>query len=100
MKKIGKRRLKEKKRRIERKRGVEIWRKIEDEIRSDIMEGKIKKGESMNEEIEMEENFGVNSNKVRNEIEEMKKEGVMREEKGRGNLIENEKRIKNKWKKK
>lgn len=96
MKKIGKRRLKEKKRRIERKRGVEIWRKIEDEIRSDIMEGKIKKGESMNEEIEMEENFGVNSNKVRNEIEEMKKEGVMREEKGRGNLIENEKRIKNK----
>lgn len=87
--------MKAKTRRIERNSGVAIWRQIADEIRSDIMAGKLQPGARMPAEIELAEHFGVNRHTVRNAIAALTQEGVLRAEQGRGTFIANAKRLTN-----
>ncbi|AZH15889.1 phosphonate metabolism transcriptional regulator PhnF [Brucella melitensis] len=87
--------MKAKTRRTERNSGVAIWRQIADEIRSDIMAGKLQPGARMPAEIELAEHFGVNRHTVRNAIAALTQEGVLRAEQGRGTFIANAKRLTN-----
>ncbi|MBV2144552.1 phosphonate metabolism transcriptional regulator PhnF [Falsochrobactrum sp. TDYN1] len=80
-------------RRIERNSGVAIWRQIADEIRSDIMAGKLQPGARMPAEMELAERFGVNRHTVRSAIAALTQEGVLRAEQGRGTFVANARRL-------
>ncbi|MBC2886588.1 phosphonate metabolism transcriptional regulator PhnF [Ochrobactrum sp. CM-21-5] len=79
--------------RIERNSGVAIWRQIADEIRSDIMAGKLATGARMPAEMELADRFGVNRHTVRSAIAALTQEGVLRAEQGRGTFVANAKRL-------
>ncbi len=79
--------------RIERNSGVAIWRQIADEIRGDIMAGKLATGARMPAEMDLAERFGVNRHTVRSAIAALTREGVLRAEQGRGTFIANAKRL-------
>lgn len=79
--------------RIERNSGVAIWRQIADEIRGDIMAGKLPTGARMPAEMDLAERFGVNRHTVRSAIAALTQEGVLRAEQGRGTFIANAKRL-------
>ncbi|MFD1792484.1 phosphonate metabolism transcriptional regulator PhnF [Ochrobactrum teleogrylli] len=80
-------------RRIERNSGVAIWRQIADEIRGDIMAGKLQSGARMPAEMELADRFGVNRHTVRSAIAALTQEGVLRAEQGRGTFVANAKRL-------
>ncbi|WP_180350221.1 phosphonate metabolism transcriptional regulator PhnF [Ochrobactrum sp. CGA5] len=80
-------------RRIERNSGVAIWRQIADEIRGDIMVGKLQSGARMPAEMELADRFGVNRHTVRSAIAALTQEGVLRAEQGRGTFVANAKRL-------
>ncbi|NKW80415.1 phosphonate metabolism transcriptional regulator PhnF [Ochrobactrum pecoris] len=82
-----------KNRRIERNSGVAIWRQIADEIRGDIMAGKLQSGARMPAEMELADRFGVNRHTVRSAIAALTQEGVLRAEQGRGTFVANAKRL-------
>lgn len=79
--------------RIERNSGVAIWRQITDEIRGDIMAGKLASGARMPAEMELADRFGVNRHTVRSAIAALTQEGVLRAEQGRGTFVANAKRL-------
>lgn len=79
--------------RIERNSGVAIWRQIADEIRGDIMAGKLSTGARMPAEMDLAERFGVNRHTVRSAIAALTQEGVLRAEQGRGTFVANAKRL-------
>ena len=79
--------------RIERNSGVAIWRQIADEIRGDIMAGKLATGARMPAEMELADRFGVNRHTVRSAIAALTQEGVLRAEQGRGTFVANAKRL-------
>lgn len=85
--------LMKKTRRIERNSGVAIWRQIADEIRGDIMAGKLSTGARMPAEMDLADRFGVNRHTVRNAIAALTQEGVLRAEQGRGTFVANAKRL-------
>ncbi len=80
-------------RRIERNSGVAIWRQIADEIRGDIMAGKLQSGTRIPAEMELADRFGVNRHTVRSAIAALTQEGVLRAEQGRGTFVANAKRL-------
>ncbi|NKB78958.1 phosphonate metabolism transcriptional regulator PhnF [Ochrobactrum daejeonense] len=79
--------------RLERNSGVAIWRQIADEIRGDIMAGKLQSGARMPAEMELATRFGVNRHTVRSAIAALTQEGVLRAEQGRGTFVANAKRL-------
>lgn len=79
--------------RIERNSGVAIWRQIADEIRGEIMAGKLQSGARMPAEMELAERFGVNRHTVRSAIAALTQEGVLRAEQGRGTFVANARRL-------
>lgn len=79
--------------RVERNSGVAIWRQISEEIRGDIMAGKLQSGERMPAEMALAERFGVNRHTVRSAIAALTQEGVLRAEQGRGTFVANARRL-------
>lgn len=80
-------------RKVERNSGVAIWRQIADEIRGDIMAGKLQSGARMPAEMELAERYGVNRHTVRSAIAALTQERVLRAEQGRGTFVTNAKRL-------
>lgn len=67
--------------------GVALWRQIADQIRLDIVGGKLESGDKLEGELPLAERFGVNRHTVRRAIAVLIDEGVLRAEQGRGTFV-------------
>lgn len=67
--------------------GVALWRQIADQIRLDIVGGKLETGDRLQGELPLAERFGVNRHTVRRAIAALVEEGVLRAEQGRGTFV-------------
>jgi len=74
-------------------RGVALWRLVVDEIRLDIVGGKLARGDRLAGEMALAERFGVNRHTVRRALAVLAAEGVVRSEQGRGTFVDRAKRL-------
>lgn len=73
--------------------GVALWRQIADQIRLDIVGGKLESGDKLEGELPLAERFGVNRHTVRRAIAVLIEEGVLRAEQGRGTFVAEARRL-------
>lgn len=73
--------------------GVALWRRIADDIRLDIVGGKLARGEQLPTEAVMAERFSANRHTVRRALAVLAEEGVVRAEQGRGTFVNEARRL-------
>jgi GntR family phosphonate transport system transcriptional regulator len=73
--------------------GVALWRRIADDIRLDIVGGKLARGDRLAGEMALAERFGVNRHTVRRALAVLEEEGVVRSEQGRGTFVDRARRL-------
>ncbi len=73
--------------------GVALWRRIADDIRLDIVGGKLARGEQLPTEAVMAERFSANRHTVRRALAVLAAEGVVRAEQGRGTFVNEARRL-------
>lgn len=73
--------------------GVAMWRRITDDIRLDIVGGKLARGDRLPGEMALAERFLVNRHTVRRALAVLEAEGVIRTEQGRGSFVDKAKRL-------
>jgi GntR family transcriptional regulator, phosphonate transport system regulatory protein len=73
--------------------GVALWRRIADDIRLDIVGGKLTRGEKLPGEIALAARFAANRHTVRRALAVLAEEGVVRAEQGRGTFVDSAKRM-------
>jgi len=73
--------------------GVALWRRIADEIRLDIIGGKISSGEQLPTEAALAQRFSANRHTVRRALAVLAEEGVVRAEQGRGTFVNQARRL-------
>jgi len=73
--------------------GVALWRQIADQIRLEIVGGKLESGDKLPGELPLAERFGVNRHTVRRAIAALVEEGVLRAEHGRGTFVASARRL-------
>lgn len=78
---------------IDAEGGVALWRQIADQIRLDIVGGKLETGDRLQGELPLAERFGVNRHTVRRAIAALVEEGVLRAEHGRGTFVASARRL-------
>jgi len=71
----------------EERGGVALWRRIADDIRLDIVGGKLPRGERLPTEAALAERFSANRHTVRRALAVLAEEGVVRAEQGRGTFV-------------
>jgi GntR family phosphonate transport system transcriptional regulator len=73
--------------------GVALWRRIADDIRLDIVGGKLARGEQLPTEAALAERFSANRHTVRRALAVLAEEGVVRAEQGRGTFVNEARRL-------
>ncbi|RYE87422.1 MAG: phosphonate metabolism transcriptional regulator PhnF [Hyphomicrobiales bacterium] len=73
--------------------GVALWRRIADDIRLDIVGGKLNSGEQLPTEARLAERFSANRHTVRRALAVLAAEGVVRAEQGRGTFVDTARRL-------
>ena len=73
--------------------GVALWRRIADDIRLDIVGGKLARGEQLPTEAALAERFAANRHTVRRALAVLAEEGVVRAEQGRGTFVDEARRL-------
>ena len=73
--------------------GVALWRRIADDIRLDIVGGKLARGEQLPTEAALAERFSANRHTVRRALAVLADEGVVRAEQGRGTFVNEARRL-------
>ena len=73
--------------------GVALWRRIADEIRLDIIGGKVSSGEQLPTEAALAQRFSANRHTVRRALAVLAEEGVVRAEQGRGTFVNAARRL-------
>ena len=73
--------------------GIALWRRIADDIRLDIVGGKLARGEKLPGEMALAERFAVNRHTVRRALAALAEDGVVRAEQGRGTFVAEAKRL-------
>ncbi len=73
--------------------GVALWRRIADDIRLDIVGGKLARDEKLPGEVALAERFGANRHTVRRALAALQSEGVVRAEQGRGTFVDQARRL-------
>jgi GntR family phosphonate transport system transcriptional regulator len=73
--------------------GVALWRQIADQIRLDIVGGKLEVDDKLDGELPLAKRFGVNRHTVRRAIAVLVEEGVLRAEQGRGTFVASARRL-------
>lgn len=73
--------------------GVALWRRIADDIRLDIVGGKLARGEQLPTEAVLAERFSANRHTVRRALAVLAEEGVVRAEQGRGTFVNEARRL-------
>jgi GntR family phosphonate transport system transcriptional regulator len=73
--------------------GVALWRRIADDIRLDIIGGKLARGEQLPTEARLAERFAANRHTVRRALAALAEEGVVRAEQGRGTFVNEARRL-------
>lgn len=73
--------------------GVALWRRIADDIRLDIIGGKLARGEQLPTEAALAERFSANRHTVRRALAVLAEEGVVRAEQGRGTFVNEARRL-------
>lgn len=73
--------------------GVALWRRIADDIRLDIVGGKLGRGEKLPGEMALAERFDANRHTVRRALATLQEEGVVRAEQGRGTFVDQARRL-------
>ena len=73
--------------------GVALWRRIADELRLDIVTGKIANGARLPAELALAARFGVNRHTVRAALAALQREDIVRAEQGRGTFVQAGKRL-------
>jgi GntR family phosphonate transport system transcriptional regulator len=73
--------------------GVALWRRIADDIRLDIVGGKLARGEQLPTEAALAERFSANRHTVRRALAVLADEGVVRAEQGRGTFVDDARRL-------
>jgi GntR family phosphonate transport system transcriptional regulator len=70
-----------------------MWRRIADDIRLDIVGGKLARGDRLPGEMAFAERFSVNRHTVRRALAVLEAEGVIRTEQGRGSFVDKARRL-------
>jgi GntR family phosphonate transport system transcriptional regulator len=78
---------------MERRSGISLWRQIADQIRRDLVQGKLGANGRLPPETALAAHFGVNRHTVRGAIAALVEEGVLRAEQGRGTFVEQRRRL-------
>jgi len=73
--------------------GVALWRRIADDIRLDIVGGKMASGDRLPPESALAERFAANRHTVRRALAVLAEEGVVRAEQGRGTFVDAARRL-------
>lgn len=73
--------------------GVALWRRIADDIRLDIIGGKLARGEQLPTEAALAQRFAANRHTVRRALAALAEEGVVRAEQGRGTFVNEARRL-------
>lgn len=73
--------------------GVALWRRIADDVRLDIIGGKLEQGAKLPSEAELAERFSANRHTVRRALAVLAEEGVVRAEQGRGTFVDEARRL-------
>jgi GntR family phosphonate transport system transcriptional regulator len=73
--------------------GVALWRRIADDIRLDIIGGKLARGEQLPTEASLAGRFSANRHTVRRALAALAEEGVVRAEQGRGTFVNEARRL-------
>lgn len=68
--------------------GIAVWRRIADQIESEIAEGRLAPGTRLSTEAELSARFGVNRHTVRRALASLAAEGVVRAARGSGTFVE------------
>lgn len=78
---------------VDQRGGVALWRRIADDIRLDIVGGKLARGEQLPTEAALAERFSANRHTVRRALAVLAEEGVVRAEQGRGTFVNEARRL-------
>ncbi|MEQ8296178.1 MAG: phosphonate metabolism transcriptional regulator PhnF [Nitratireductor sp.] len=78
---------------MERRSGISLWRQIADQIRRDLVQGRLGANGRLPPETALAAHFGVNRHTVRGAIAALVEEGVLRAEQGRGTFVEQRRRL-------
>lgn len=73
--------------------GVALWRRIADDIRLDIVGGKLARGDQLPTEAVLSQRFSANRHTVRRALAVLSEEGVIRAEQGRGTFVNEARRL-------
>lgn len=73
--------------------GVALWRRIADDIRLDIIGGKLARNEQLPTEARLAERFAANRHTVRRALAALAEDGVVRAEQGRGTFVNEARRL-------
>lgn len=73
--------------------GVALWRRIADDIRLDIIGGKLERDERLPTEAALAARFDANRHTVRRALAVLAEEGVVRAEQGRGTFVNEARRL-------
>ena len=73
--------------------GVALWRRIADDIRLDIIGGKLERGARLPTEAALAQRFAANRHTVRRALAVLAEEGVVRAEQGRGTFVDEARRL-------
>jgi GntR family phosphonate transport system transcriptional regulator len=73
--------------------GVALWRRIADDIRLDIVGGKLARGEQLPTEAALAARFAANRHTVRRALAVLAEDGVVRAEQGRGTFVNEARRL-------
>lgn len=72
---------------IERKKGVSVWKQIQQALAGEIVTGILKPGERLPTETALSERFGVNRHTLRRALSELEQMDMIRIEHGRGMFV-------------
>lgn len=73
--------------------GVALWRRIADDIRLDIVGGKLARGDQLPTEAALAKRFSANRHTVRRALAVLAEEGVVQAERGRGTFVNEAQRL-------
>lgn len=73
--------------------GVTLWRRIADDLRLDIVGGKLAPGAKLPSEFALAERFGVNRHTVRRAIAALQRDGILKSERGSGTYVDRAERL-------
>jgi len=66
---------------------VYLWQGIRDALKREIKSGALPEGSRLPSDIELAERFGVNRHTIRRALSEMRSEGLVRAERGKGTFV-------------